>query len=138
MINYGLNRTGLLLSGAKKTLEQKTINTTNDGILTAKEISNIDLNGTSLVVLSSCQSGLGTMTSDGISGLQRGFKMAGVNTIIMSLWNVDDIATSFMMTHFYQELLRTGSKHDAFRFAQRKVKEKYDNPYYWASFIMID
>lgn len=138
MIDYGLNRTGLLLSGAKKTLEQKAVNTTNDGILTAKEISEMDLNGTNLVVLSSCQSGLGTMTYDGISGLQRGFKMAGVETIIMSLWNIDDFATSFMMIHFYQEFLRTGSKYKAFRFAQTKVKEKYENPYYWASFIMLD
>ena len=138
MIDYGLKRTGLMLSGAKNTLEQKTINTTNDGILTAQEISSVDLNGTSLVVLSSCQSGLGTMTFDGISGLQRGFKMAGVDTIIMSLWNVDDVATSVMMIHFYQEFLRTGSKHKAFKFARNKVKEKYENPYYWASFIMLD
>lgn len=138
MIDYGLNRTGLMLSGSKSTLEKEINNSTNDGILTAKEISNVDLNGTSLVVLSSCQSGLGTMTYDGISGLQRGFKMAGVDTIIMSLWNVDDVATSFMMIHFYQELLRTGSKYKAFRFAQSKVKEKYENPYYWASFIMLD
>lgn len=138
MIDYGLNRTGLLLSGAKKTLEQKAVNTTNDGILTAKEISEMDLNGTTLVVLSSCQSGLGTMTYDGVSGLQRGFKIAGVDTIIMSLWNIDDFATSFMMIHFYQEFLRTGSKYKAFRFAQSKVKEKYQNPYYWASFIMLD
>ena len=138
MIDYGLKRTGLMLSGAKKTLEQKTINTTNDGILTAQEISAVDLNGTSLVVLSSCQSGLGTITYDGISGLQRGFKMAGADTIIMSLWNVDDAATSFMMIHFYQELLRTGSKYKAFRFAQSKVKEKYEDPYYWASFILLD
>ena len=64
--------------------------------------------------------------------------MAGVNTIIMSLWNVDDAATSFMMIHFYQELLRNGSKYKAFRFAQSKVKEKYENPYYWASFILLD
>ena len=138
MIDYGLKRTGLMLSGAKNTLEQKTINTTNDGILTAQEISSVDLNGTSLVVLSSCQSGLGTMTYDGVSGLQRGFKMAGADTIIMSLWNVDDVATSFMMIHFYQEFLRTGSKHKAFRFAQNKVKEKYEDPYYWASFILLD
>lgn len=138
MIDYGLNKTGLLLSGAKKTLEQKANNTTNDGILTAKEISEIDLNGTTLVVLSSCQSGLGTMTYDGVSGLQRGFKMAGVDTIIMSLWNIDDFATSYMMIQFYQEFLRTGSKYKSFRFAQNKVKEKYQNPYYWASFIMLD
>ena len=138
MIDYGLKRTGLMLSGAKNTLEQKTINTTNDGILTAQEISSVDLNGTSLVVLSSCQSGLGTMTYDGVSGLQRGFKIAGVDTIIMSLWNIDDFATSFMMIHFYQEFLRTGSKYKAFRFARNKVKEKYENPYYWASFIMLD
>ena len=138
MIDYGLNKTGLLLSGAKNTLERKTVNTTNDGILTAKEISDVDLNGTSLVVLSSCQSGQGTMTYDGISGLQRGFKMAGVETIIMSLWNVDDVATSFMMINFYQEFLRTASKQKSFRFARSKVKEKFEAPYYWASFIMLD
>ena len=64
--------------------------------------------------------------------------MAGVKTIIMSLWNVDDAATSLMMKSFYEELLITGDKYKSFRKAQRIVHDKYNDPYYWASFIMLD
>ena len=98
----------------------------------------MNLHNTDLVVLSACETGIGARDFDGIFGLQRAFKMAGVQTIIMSLWKVDDEATSLMMITFYKELLRTGSKHDAFVYAQKIVKEKYDDPYFWASFVMLD
>ena len=78
------------------------------------------------------------MTYDGVSGLQRGFKMAGAKTILMSLWNIDDNATSYMIINFYSELLRSGLIYQAYRYAQRKVREKYIDPYYWASFILLD
>ena len=55
----------------------------------------------------------------------------------MSLWNVDDEATQHLMTTFYEEMLRTDDQHAAFRFAQRKVKEKYPSPFYWGAFIMV-
>jgi CHAT domain-containing protein len=75
---------------------------------------------------------------DGIGGLQRAFKKAGVSTIIMSLWEVSDIATSYFMQQFYKSLFITKSKSKAFIQAQQQTKEKFEDPYYWASFIMLD
>lgn len=106
--------------------------------ISAKEISTMDLSNTSLAVLSACQTGIGKITDDGVWGIQRAFKMAGVKTILMSLWKVDDIATALMMTTFYKELLATNNKHIAYKRAQQKVREKFENPYYWAGFIMLD
>ena len=83
---------------------------TEDGILTAEEIAGMDLSNTDLLVLSACQTGLGDVTSEGVYGLQRGFKIAGVNSIIMSLWEVNDSATEVMMTKFYQNLAAGKSK----------------------------
>ena len=71
----------------------------------------MDLSNTSLAVLSACQTGIGKITDDGVWGIQRAFKMAGVQTILMSLWKVDDIATALMMTTFYKELLATNNKY---------------------------
>lgn len=110
----------------------------NDGILTAYEISKLNLHKCDLVILSACETGKGNRSFDGIIGLERGFKTAGARSVIMSLWKVDDVATSFMMEIFYKELLKCGSTFSAFRTAQEIVKEKYPDPYYWASFILLD
>ena len=110
----------------------------NDGILTAYEVSKMNLHKSSLVILSACETGIGNKTFDGIMGLERGFKMAGVKSLIISLWKVDDIATSYMMTNFYRELSKSGSIHSAFMSAQELVRKKYPDPFYWASFILVD
>lgn len=110
----------------------------NDGVLSAYEISKLNLSSTDLVVLSACETALGDRTFDGISGLQRAFKLAGVQTIIMSLWKVDDLATSFFMKTFYEGLIETNSKRNAFIRAQKLTREKFEDPYYWAAFIMLD
>ena len=110
----------------------------NDGILTAYEISKLNLHKCDLVILSACETGKGNRSFDGIIGLERGFKTAGAKSVIMSLWKVDDVATSFMMESFYKELLKCGSIFSAFRTAQEIVREKYPDPYYWASFILLD
>lgn len=81
---------------------------------------------------------MGEITSEGVFGLQRAFKKAGVQTLIMSLWKVDDAATQLMMTTFYEEWLSGKSKHEAFAIAQQTVRAKHPDPYYWASFIMLD
>lgn len=76
------------------------------GILTANDIARLDLSNTDMVVLSACKSGQGKPTSEGLYGLQRAFKKAGVGTLVMSLWNVDDKVTSEFMTAFYEQLVQ--------------------------------
>ena len=109
-----------------------------EGILTAKEIALVDLSGTQLVVMSACETGRGEITSEGVFGLQRAFKQAGANTLIMSLWKVNDHATALMMTTFYEHLLAGLSPRLAFRQAQQTVREEFPEPYFWAAFILID
>lgn len=109
-----------------------------DGILTGEEIAGMNLSNTDLVVLSACQTGLGEITRDGVYGLQRAFKAAGVGTIVMSLWEVNDEATELMMTKFYSHLSLGKSKRESFDYAVSAVKAEYDDPEYWAAFIMID
>ena len=136
-----LVQSGLLLSGANYAWQNKHLpDGIEDGILTAKEISFMDLRKTDLVVLSACQTALGEITGEGVFGLQRGFKKAGARTIIMSLCPVDDNATLLMMTEFYSNLTKGMTKREAFLAAQNKVKTtaSFENPRYWAAFIMLD
>ncbi len=134
-----LIRSGLILSGGNSAWLGKEIpEGIEDGVLTALEISTLDLSGTDLVVMSACETGLGDITSDGVFGLQRAFKMAGVQTLVMSLWKVDDNATCLMMQTFYEHLLSGKSKREAFNLAQAAVRAKYPEPYYWAGFVMLD
>ena len=111
-----------------------------DGILTAFELSKIDLKKVDLVVLSACQTGLGDIKGDGVFGLQRGFKKAGVNSLLMSLWEVDDRATQILMVAFYHNLLSGKTKKDSLYLAQKTLRqsENYDAPYYWAGFVLLD
>lgn len=154
-ISSGL-RSGIIFSGANnawKGLEKN--NEQEDGILTADEILGMDLSSTDLLVLSACQSALGDSGSDGVYGIQRSFKIAGVNSIIMSLWEVDDEATSIMMKSFYWNYMGGKTKREAFKAAQLEVRQtyegrakdqskdiprsrRYDSSYYWASFILLD
>ena len=137
-----LRRCGLLLSGAENGINKK-VSSYNDGILTAHDVSMLDLRGLDLISLSACCTGLGDITSDGIFGLQRGFKKAGVHSILMSLWEVHDEATCLLMTEFYTNWIEKGkSKHDALELAKQTVrshKEKgWDDPKFWAAFILLD
>lgn len=136
-----LSRCALYLAGAEKNLNNSVFNLdSNDGILTAYEISQLDFKGLDLVSLSSCESGLGDITGDGVWGLQRGFKKAGAKSILISLWKVDDEATSFLMTEFYRNYSQLNDKYASFEIAKNKVKQiqKWDNPEFWSSFILID
>ena len=142
--NNSLNNCGLFFAGANTTILSDTLEKSdNDGILTALEVSNMDLRGLDMLSLSACQTALGNITSDGVYGLQRGFKKAGANSILMSLWKVDDAATCLLMTEFYKNLIGKGkTKHEALEFAKQTVrshKDKgWDNPEYWAAFILLD
>lgn len=137
-----LNRCGLLFAGAQTAWSGHSADLTEgvqDGILTAKEISLLDLRDADLVVLSACETGKGEITSDGVFGLQRAFKQAGAQTIIMSLWPVNDASTQLLMTEFYRNWITNHqSKREAFRNAQNAVRSQYEEPYYWAGFIMLD
>ena len=144
-VDNSLKRSGLILAGAQRAWNGEEIPANvEDGILLAEEISTMDLSGTDIVVLSACETGLGEITSDGVFGLQRAFKKAGVKTLIMSLWKVDDEATSLFMQSFYKAWLGGKSKRDAFAFAQKTVREYSDetksfkNPKFWAAFILLD
>ena len=131
---------GLMLAGGNN-IWQGNFNLSNveDGILTADEISRLDLSNTKLAVLSACETARGKIDPvDGVYGLQRAFKMAGVGTIVMSLWKVQDDATSLLMTQFYTYLTDGIDKHQALWKAMMDVKEEYKDPYYWAGFVMLD
>jgi CHAT domain-containing protein len=137
-----LNRCGLLFAGANIALQGKSRELpegVQDGILTAKEISLLDLRDCDLVVLSACETAKGDITSEGVFGLQRAFKMAGVQTIIMSLWKVNDEATQMLMTEFYNNwIVKKQEKREAFKNAQNAVRKEYEEPVYWAGFVMLD
>lgn len=136
---YPLRRAGLVFSGGQHVwLGEEIPDGIDDGILTAEEISGMDLSSTNLLVLSACQTGLGDVSGEGVYGLQRGFKIAGVGTIVMSLWEVNDMATELMMNKFYTALTTGKSKRDSFNAAIEAVKAKYQDPEYWAAFIMLD
>lgn len=139
--NNPLLRSGLMLAGAGATVNgQRTPNlSSNDnGILTAYEAMNLNLEGTDLIVLSACETGLGDIkVGEGVYGLQRAFLVAGADALVMSLWKVDDAATQLLMTHFYQNWIKLGNKQKAFKQAQLQLMAKYKEPYYWGAFIMM-
>lgn len=136
-----LTRSGLFMSGAQnKYFGMEIPEGIDDGILTAQEISSLDFRNTDLVVLSACETARGDISGDGVFGLQRGFKKAGAQTIVMSLWKVDDPATAAFMTEFYRYLMASNSKLQSLNAAKNAVRSqsKWSSPEYWAAFIMLD
>ncbi len=134
-----LLRSGLILSGGNYAWSGKIpIEGIEDGIVTAYEISQLNLSNTELVVLSACETGLGDVKgTEGVFGLQRAFKMAGVKKLIVSLWKVPDKETSELMTSFYNYWLKGKTIEDAFAQAQSEMRKKYP-PYYWAAFLLVE
>lgn len=132
-----LMRSGIALAAANDAWQRDVFAKGEDGVLSAQEVSNLNMTKTELVVLSACETGLGDIQgSEGVYGLQRAFKMAGVKYLIMSLWQVPDKETAEFMTLFYTQLIETQDIRIAFNSAQEQMRKKYD-PYYWAAFVLI-
>ena len=128
--DMAMTRSGLLFSGANYAWQGNELSDgVDDGFLTAKEISQLDLRGLGLVVLSACQTGLGDVSGEGVFGLQRGFKKAGAQSILMSLWEVNAYSTKLLMTEFCKNVFeKKMNKRDALRAAQETVKNFTGDP----------
>jgi len=134
-----LMRSGIIMSGANNAWNGKSLPANvEDGILTGYEISQTNLRKVKLGVLSACQTGLGEIKSgEGIFGLQRALKMAGVEYLIVSLWSIPDKETVEFMELFYKKWLKNKEINQAFREAQTTMRKKYP-PYYWAAFKLVN
>lgn len=135
-----LMRSGLVFAGVHDLWSGEYVTKRDDGILTALEVSQLNLTQTKLAILSACETGLGEIIGDeGVYGLKRTFKIAGVKKIIISLWQVPDKETMEFMLLFYKNLYKSDDTtiYNAFEATQREMSELYD-PYFWAAFILIN
>lgn len=153
-----LSQSCLFLAGAETNMRNRQFNSSMpDGILSARELASMNLSDVDLVSLSACQSGLGFVTTDGVFGLQRGLKTAGVKAVIASLWEVDDLATITLMINLYKNLQAGMSLQNAFIAARHElehtvvqktyprkgvadlvVTKRYNLPHFYNAFILID
>lgn len=134
-----LIRSGILFAGANNAWSGNYINGIEDGILTGYEVSNLYLPNTKLVVLSACETGLGDiMGAEGVYGLQRAFKIAGAQNIVMSLWKVPDNETADFMHEFYKLMFNKISISDAFYKTRAIMRNRFrDEPNKWAAWILV-
>lgn len=158
LYDNSMSQSGLVFSGAKYALKDPDHDPLlSDGLLSAKEMAAIPLDSVELMVLSACQTGLGYITADGVYGVQRALKQAGVKALIVSLWSVNDAATSLLMMTFYDNLKNdeNADVHEAFMKARHQLMETkmyifdigtmsmkfanvYAKPQYTNAFILID
>mgnify|MGYP001801714724 CR=1 FL=1 len=136
--NNLLIRSGLALTGANYAWkEEKNIDDLEDGILTAYDIATLRLPDTRLVVLSACETALGDVVNgEGVFGLQRAFKLAGVDEMLISLWKVPDTETAELMQSFYSFYLQNGDASQSLHQAQLAMSKKYRS-FYWAGFVLV-
>lgn len=132
-----LSRSALVLAGAAQGAQAK--DAAEDGLLTAEEARSLDLFGTQLVVLSACETGQGELSvGQGVYGLRRAFLVAGAETLVTSLWQVNDTATGKLMELYYQKLLKKRKgRLEGMQEAMKEMRAKYPHPYYWAPFLVI-
>ena len=142
MSDHPMIRSGLIMAGGNHAWEtgKPFKPDMEDGVLTAYEISQMDLSNTELVVLSACETGLGDIEgNEGVYGLQRAFKISGAKYLIMSLWQVPDYQTQQLMTTFYKKwLTERKSIPDAFHSAQQEMRQLYRDPFFWAGFVLVE
>ena len=129
-----MKRSGLVLSGS----DQEPISSDKAGVLFAQEISEMDLSSVDLLVLSACQTAGGELQEDGVFGLQRGFKQAGVGTIVMTLWPVKSAMTQSLMTLMYENLSEGCDAREAFYKARAEIRKDYKKASDWGAFIILD
>ena len=136
-----MRSTGLLFSGAARTLRGEAMPyNLNDGLLNGAEIARLDMSHCAMLVLGACNTALGEVSQDGILGLQTAFKEAGAHTLLMTLWSVNEKATSEFMKRFYTYLFDGKTKHESLDLARKDLmrSEDFKDPIYWAPFIMLD
>ena len=136
-----LERCGLLLAGSPRAWRHpNSLQSREDGILLGEEIAKLDFSNVDLIVLSACKSALGDISSEGVVGIKQAFKRAGAKSILITLNNIDDKATAYFMSLFYNHLFETGNKYDSFDFAINGMKssKEFSDPSYWAHFVLID
>ena len=144
IIDYLFDCSGIALSGASESMRDGgTIRLQeNDNIWSGSEIVNCQLSSLSLLVLSTCHpnTNIKTLsTADAQWDLIRAFKMAGANTILHSLWNVDDESTAMLISRFYQNLVSGHDVLNALNEAKKLIRSQgWDHPKYWAPFVLID
>lgn len=135
---HPLLASGLLLAGASQISLDPNHFDIEDGILTAYEVMNMNLEETDLVVLSACETGSGIIENgEGVYGLQRALMVAGSKAVVMSLWKVDDEATKNLMITFYDAYIKSGDYRTAFRDAQQQLMKRYNEPRLWGAFVYI-
>jgi CHAT domain-containing protein/Tfp pilus assembly protein PilF len=134
-----LMRVGIAMAGAKDACNPNR-QVTDDGILTAHEVSLLDLDENLLAIVSACDSGLGDLDPDeGVWGLQRAFRIAGSRYVVLSLWKVEDAAANDFMRAFYRNwTAEKKSVHEAFAAAQNELRDFYRDPRYWAGFVLSE
>ena len=138
-----LLRSSFILAGGNAAFQGKKIpDGVEDGVLTAAEISRLNFFNTKLVVLSACQTGLGDILSnEGVYGLQRAFKMAGVDYLLFPLWEVPDYQIKELMTNFYKNWLSGMEIREAVKKSQNQLKTKYAKTegaaFAWAAFVLM-
>ena len=147
---HPLVRSGLILAGAN--LQDASQNQGEDGVLTALEVSGLDLRGTQLVVMSACDTGRGDVANgEGVYGLRRSFTLAGAESQLFSLWEVNDWATQVLLTRYYDYILAGRGRSEAWRQTQLDMlrgdlDQEIDpqgfetisdtaHPNYWAAFV---
>ena len=138
--DQSLTRSFLVMSGGNMLIHGDSIpDGLDDGILTAQEISKIDLRGLDLVVLSACQTGLGySHSSEGVYGLQRAFKLAGAKKILMSMWSVSDYHTALLMDRLYSYILSGDNVEIALSKSKDDLRKQFHAPVYWGGFVLLN